>query len=178
MKIVGVGLNKTGTKTLRTCLLYWGFRHLSYSKDAFDSWRHGRYDDLLALVDAYDSFEDWPWPLIFRQIDEKFPNTKFVLTRRKDAETWFSSLCKHADRTGPTDFRKSIYGFEMPHAHKTEHVQFYENHIESVRNYFRNRPADLLEVCWEEGDQWERLSGFLGFDCPKIPFPHANKSPN
>lgn len=177
MKIVGVGLNKTGTKTLRACLLHWGFRHVTCSKGAFDLWRDGRYDDLLAWVSAHDSFEDWPWPLIFRQIDKKFPNTKFILTRRKNAETWFNSLCSHAVRTGPTEFRKTIYGYEMPHVHKAEHLQFYEKHNESVRNYFRDRPADFLEVCWEEGDKWERLSEFLGLDCPKIPFPHENKRP-
>lgn len=177
MKIVGIGLNKTGTKTLRTCLLHWRLKHISYNMEAFDLWRNARYEDLLAWVGEYDSFEDWPWPFIYKQIDEKFPHTKFILTRRKNAEIWFESLCKHADRTGPTDFRKYIYGYEMPHAHKTEHLQFYENYIESVRDYFRNRPDDLLDVCWEDGDEWTRLSEFLGFDRPNAPFPHANKSP-
>lgn len=177
MKIVGIGLNKTGTTTLGVCFRQWGLKHISCSQEAFNLWRNANYDDLLVYISEYDSFEDWPWPLIYKVIDEKFPGTKFILTRRKDAEIWFSSLCQHADRTGPTDFRKCIYGYEMPHEHKAAHIRFYENHLDSVRDYFRKRPTDLLEVCWEEGDGWEKLSKFLGFECPNIPFPHANKSP-
>lgn len=176
MKIVGIGLNKTGTKSLRACMVHWRQKHISYSNDAFELWRTANLDALLAWVNKYDSFEDWPWPLIYKDIDEKFPHTKFILTRRKDSDTWFRSLCKHAERTGPTSFRKHIYGYEMPHNHRDEHISYYERHLESVRQYFRNRPNDLLEVCWEEGDGWEELSIFLGFERPDLPFPHANDS--
>ncbi|OGS95976.1 MAG: hypothetical protein A3H31_03245 [Gallionellales bacterium RIFCSPLOWO2_02_FULL_57_47] len=176
MKIVGIGLNKTGTTTLGVCLKHWGLKHISCSQDAFNLWRKEDYDGLLKLVGDFDSFEDWPWALIYKAIDERFPGAKFILTRRKDAETWFNSLCQHADRTGPTDYRKYIYGYEMPREHKAEHIFLYEKHLETVREYFRKRPSDFIEVCWEEGDGWKELSDLLDFECPNIPFPHANKS--
>lgn len=177
MKVVGIGLNKTGTSTLGFCMRQWGYKHISYDKAAFDLWRDRNYEELLQMIGRYDSFEDWPWPLIYQQIDEKYPGTKFVLTRRKDAETWFASLIKHADRIGPTDFRKYIYGHTMPHDHKEEHIQIYENHIQTAREYFKDRPDDMLEVCWEEGDEWDKLSDFLGLEKPNTPFPHVNKKP-
>lgn len=175
-KIVGIGLNKTGTTTLGVCLRAFGLNHISVDAEAFELWRASRIDDLLDRVDRYDSFEDWPWPLIYDSIDERFPGSKFILTRRADAQTWYRSLCKHAHRTGPTDYRKYIYGHEMPHEHEAEHIEVYERHLESVRSYFANRPGDLLEVCWEEGDAWDELCGFLGLDRPALPFPHANKA--
>jgi hypothetical protein len=178
LKVVGIGLNKTGTTSLGECLSYWGLKHISCNQEAFNLWRNGNYTSLMEWVGKYDSFEDWPWPLIYKLIDENFPGTKFILTRRKDADTWFRSLCEHADRTGPTAYRKYIYGHEMPHAHKEHHIQIYQNNLVSIREYFRNRPSDLLEVCWEEGDGWEELSRFLGFECPIVAFPHANKSPS
>ena len=177
MKIVGIGLNKTGTKTLGACMRYWGFKHISCNTKAFDHWRAGDYRRLMNRIRRFDSFEDWPWPLIFREIDAEFPGSKFILTRRADADTWFNSLCEHAKRTGPTDFRKYIYGHAMPQAHRAEHINFYENHLRTVRDYFRGRPDDLLEVCWEKGDGWAELSQFLGFEKPDLPFPHENKSP-
>ncbi|MBN1514265.1 MAG: hypothetical protein JXB13_19775 [Phycisphaerae bacterium] len=177
MKVVGVGLNKTGTTTLGVCLQHWGLHHISYNHEAFELWRLHKYDELLEWVGRYDSFEDWPWPLVFREINERFPGTKFILTRRKDAQTWYTSLCKHAKRSGPTDYRKHIYGWEMPHEHPKEHMDFYEKHLEAVRSHFRGRPNDLLEVCWEEGDGWDELASFLGFEQPNIPFPHANRAP-
>ena len=76
-----------------------------------------------------------------------------------------------------TKYRREIYGYEMPHEHKNKHTQFYENHNKSVKKYFKDRPQDLLEVCWETGDGWRELAEFLNLELPDIPFPHANKSP-
>ena len=175
-KVVGIGLNKTGTSTLGACLRHWGLKHTSYSVEASDLWREGELERLLEHVRRFDSFEDWPWPLLYKEIDERFPRTKFILTRRKDADTWFGSLCKHAELTGPTEFRRVIYGYKMPHKHEAAHVEIYEAHLALVRSYFRGRPDDLLEVCWEEGDGWGELSRFLGFARPDLPFPHANRA--
>lgn len=177
MKIVGVGLNKTGTKTLGTCLRHWHFKHVSFSPMALELWHQNNYEKLLAWVANYDSYEDWPWPLIFRDIDRAFPGSKFILTRRANPEVWFESLCKHAERTGPTIYRKYVYGFEMPHKHKSEHIRYYEGHLQTVREHFKDRPEALLEVCWEEGSGWTELAQFLDRPQPNVPFPHENKSP-
>jgi hypothetical protein len=178
VKVVGVGLNKTGTTTLGRCLRHWSFRHESCSKAAFDLWVKGDMVTLLGHVAQFESFEDWPWPLIYTRIDTTFPGSKFILTRRRDPETWFRSLCAHATRTGPTEYRRRIYGHEMPHGHKKHHIDIYERHNQAVRQYFAHRPGDLLEVSWEEGDGWSILAEFLQRECPRLPFPHANKAPN
>lgn len=177
MKIVCIGLNKTGTMSLGACLRTWGLHHLSFSNEAFDLWQEKNIEGLLSMADRFDSFEDWPWPLIYREFDQRFSGSKFILTRRLNADTWFASLCKHAARTGPTRFREAIYGYAMPEGHKEQHVRFYQDHLTAVRRYFLDRPDDLLEVCWEEGDGWEKLSSFLGLPDPGVPFPHMYKSP-
>lgn len=81
-KVVGVGLNKTGTSTLGVCLRHWGFRHTSVSKEAFALWRSGGAAALKREVRRFDSFEDWPWALMYREIDAAYPGSKFILTRR------------------------------------------------------------------------------------------------
>ena len=177
MKIVGIGLNKTGTTTLGVCLRHWGLRHISWDREAFDLWLQARHEELIAKVAEYDSFEDWPWPLIFREIDERYPGSRFILTRRKNAKTWYRSICSHSRWTGPHDVNRYVYGYALPYGFKAQHLEFYEHYLTTVRDYFKDRPGDLLEVCWEEGDGWHTLSEFLGFEVPDIPFPHANKSP-
>lgn len=177
MKIVGIGLNKTGTSSLGVCMKTWGLRQFWFSPEAFDLWREKNIEGLLSMAERFDSFEDWPWPLVYREFDQRYPGSKFILTRRMSADAWFASLCKHAARTGPTRFREAIYGYAMPDGHKEEHIRFYQNHLLAVRSYFANRPGDLLEVCWEEGDGWQKLSSYLGLPDPGIPFPHAEKSP-
>jgi hypothetical protein len=176
MKIIGVGLNKTGTKTLGACLRHWGFKHISFSVRAFSLFKRSDFLGLFKVIRKYDSFEDWPWPLIFREIDGEFPESRFILTLRESPEVWFRSLCNHAKRTGPTEFRTHIYGYAMPHHHKSEHIRFYENHNRAVQEFFQGRPEKLLTVCWENGEGWKPLVDFLGLPAPDTPFPHENKN--
>ncbi len=174
MKVVGAGMNKTGTKTLGACLRFWGLSNVSWSHAAFELWRAGAVGELLDILERHDSCEDWPWPLVFREIDARFPGSKFVLTRRSSAAVWFDSLCRHADRTGPTEFRRAIYGHAMPRGHEADHVRVYEAHNAAVRAHFASRPGSLLEICWEEGQGWPELAAFLGRPCPDLPLPHEN----
>ena len=160
--LVGVGLNKTGTKTLRHHLQSWGYRHQSYDLEKFRQFRVGNIDALLEQMEGFDSFEDWPWPLMYREIDQRFPDAKFVLTLRDSPETWFRSLCKMAVRMGPlNDFEVHIYGHSMPHGHRQQHIQFYEDHNRSVTEYFADRPGKLLTICWEQETDAARLAEFL-----------------
>ncbi len=175
-RVVGCGLNRTGTTTLGACMSAWGFRHMPFHPQAFELWQAGDWNALFAWAQGLDSLADWPWALIYPQLDRQFPGTKFILTRRKDAATWFRSLCRHAEKTGPTLYREKVYGHAKPHSYEEDHTRFYESHLRRVRAYFSERPHDLLEVCWEEGDGWEELSRFLGLQVPDMPFPHENRS--
>jgi hypothetical protein len=177
LKVVGLGFHKTGTQTLVRCFKHWGLRHRGFDPDAFALWhRSGTTEAHLAVVETFQSFDVWPWALMYREVDDRFPGTRFVLTRRSSSAVWFESLCKHAEWTGPTVHRELLYGHAMPHGHKAEHVARYEAHNAAVRDHFSSRPGDLLEVCWEEGDGWAELGTFLGLPVPDAPFPHANAS--
>ncbi|HFD80776.1 MAG TPA: sulfotransferase family protein [Gammaproteobacteria bacterium] len=176
MKIFGIGVNKTGTKSLGEALSRLGFNHRAWSRETYEIYREHGVPGLLGVVEKYDSFEDWPWPLVYREIDEAVPGSKFILTLRESPELWYRSLCKHSMRTGPNVMRSEIYGYPIPQMNKDEHIRFYNEHVENVRNYFKGRPDDLLEVCWGRGDGWSELAAFLGCECPDEPFPHRNKS--
>lgn len=177
-KVIGIGLNKTGTKTLKRYLEGWGLRHRSFELDAFQLYRAGRIDELLQSMEPFDSFGDWPWPLIYREIDARFPDARFILTTRKDSETWFRSLCNMAVRMGPLDdFERHVYGHAMPQGQRRDHVEFYERHNSEVREHFAGRAGKLLELCWENGDTVEKLAAFLNLEAPDIGPVHVNRSP-
>lgn len=177
MKVIGVGLNKTGTKTLRACLIHWGYKHITYNLDAFHLYQRQDWRALRSLSDQYDSCEDWPWPLAYQQFDDWYPDAKFVLTTRSSAEKWYKSLCKMAARLGPmNDFEKHIYGYAMPHGRREAHLRYYERHNAAVRAHFADRPNKLLEFCWERGDGWAQLADFLGHEAPSEPIPYQNKT--
>lgn len=176
-KTFGIGLNKTGTTTLGICLSELGFKHSSFSLDLLEKVYIGKLDDIFKIVDQHDSFEDWPYPLVYQLLDQRYPRSRFILTRRSCAETWLRSLEQHALRTDPgigPKARTLAYGFPFPQLDRKAHLTFYQQHLESVRFYFRDRPDDLLEVCWEEEASWEPVCSFLGLSPPDLPFPHAN----
>ena len=82
-------------------------------------------------------------------------------------------------RTGPTEFRKIIYGSYMPHDFEKEMIAFYEDHNRKAIEFFEaNSPESLIVVNWEKGDGWKELCGFLEKPVPKVPFPITNQEPN
>lgn len=176
VKIVGVGLNRTGTTTLGVCMQHFGYRHTSTHQQAFEFLRKGDMSALMALVARFDSFEDWPWPLVFRQIEQAYPDSKFILTKRKTAEIWFRSISRLAALVGPTEYRQYVYGHAMPQGHKEEYIDFYHRHNEGIEDYFRDKPGKLLVVSWDEGAGWEELCPFLNREIPDDSFPHVNRS--
>lgn len=175
MKVFGVGLNRTGTTSLGWCMKHLGRRHRSCSFDALKALKAGDTEAVFRMTDQYDSFEDWPWPLMYPLLDARYPDAKFVLTLRKDEDVWFESLCRRSWETGPTEIRALVYGHTMPQDHKDELVAFYRKHNSEVQEYFRDRPGKLLVVCWERGDGWPELCEFLGIPVPDAPFPHKRK---
>lgn len=177
-KVFGVGLNKTGTTTLAECGKILGLQCTSCNRGLLEDYvLKNNYIRIEEKIAANDFFVDWPWPLIYKMLDETYPRSKFILTVRKSDEIWFESLKRHSLRTHPkAHYRKLAYGFNYPHNHKQEHLDFYNEHNGNVREHFRNRSDDFLEICWENGDDLQKLGGFLNIDCPDIPTPNANKA--
>ncbi len=153
------------------------YRNHSFCLDSFHLFQQQDWTALFTRMDEHDSFEDWPWPLMYEQIDEHYPDARFILTTRATPEHWYKSLCKMAVRMGPLkDFEEPVYGYAMPQGHRQEHLDFYNAHNARVRQYFKDKPGKLLEICFDEGVLMDTLTGFL--DQPTLIFtpPHANKS--
>ncbi|PKQ46352.1 sulfotransferase family protein [Confluentibacter flavum] len=189
MKVFGIGLNKTGTKSLSKALTILGYRdslaldwELRYTKsenrwELTKFWYENNLDPIISLAKTKNNFEDWPWPLVYKDMYQEFNDAKFILTIRKSPEVWYNSLCKHAKTISDNKFEKLIYGYYMPHDFKKEHIDFYNNHNKSVIDFFnKNAPEKLLVMCFEEGDGWEKLCGFLNQKNNNSEFPHVNDS--
>ena len=178
-KIFGVGNLKTGTTSLGSALTMLGFKHTHERRNQLlQKIKKGNLDPVFRWVDRHDSFEDWPWPLLYKQLDERYPDSRFILTVRKDPKVWLKSMVSHAEKFGPTIGREMFFGFDSPLGHEDEYLERYLSHNQEVRDYFKDRPEQLLEVCWEEGDSWEKLCPFVGKEIPSDPFPHLNSAGN
>jgi hypothetical protein len=179
MKIWGLGWAKTGTTTLGACMSSFGFRHMSTRLDLVDHLSVGNLTPIFQVADDHDSFEDWPWILLYKAVDKRYPGSKFILTLRDDS-AWIQSYRNMLRRETPNSVlnrrRRVLYGFDVDVASDEELVARRRVHEECVRFYFRDREGDLLEVDWSRGDGWTKLCAFLRLPVPWLPFPHENKS--
>lgn len=176
MKVFGLGLNKTGTTTLAQCFKHFGLHHLTCRRNLLEAYRAGRIEEIFAEIEAFDSFEDWPYPLMYEEIFARYgAGARYILTTRLSIDVWLASLKRHALRTHPDRHcRLLAYGYDYPHGFEAEHAAFYERHNDRIRHFFATpeRSSLLLEVCWERGDGWPALCRFLGYPVPDLPFPH------
>ena len=179
-KVFGIGLPKTGTTSLGYCFRRFGFKHRTFDMDLALKVKRNQVNEALREAERFEAFEDWPWFAIYRELDQRFPNSKFILTLRKDTATYVASLKGHHDREGirNEDFVKphwwdGVFGVEPANWDYEKSALRYERHNREVLEYFGDRVGkDLLVVSWEKGDGWAELSRFLGKRAPDEPFPH------
>ena len=173
-KVFCVGFHKTGTTSLAVALKKLGYRVTGSfgTKDADISEKVHRLAFEKAL--EYDAFQDNPWPILYQELDNKFPDSKFILTRRS-SESWILSQVRDFG-LAETPMRKWIYGVGCPEGNEDVFIARYERHNREVLAYFSDRGDDLLEFDLSGGDGWAKLCAFLGHDIPDQPFPHANKA--
>ena len=175
-KVFCIGFHKTGTTTLEVALKKLGYRVTgsfgTKDPDIADKVHEMSY----AMVEKYDAFEDNPWPILYKELDERFAGSKFILTRRP-AEAWIRSQVRDFAST-ETPMRRWIYGESAgcPEGNEDTYVARYERHNREVRDYFKDRPDDLLIFDLPADASWDRLCAFLGQEIPDEPFPHANKA--
>lgn len=181
-KVFGLGLSKTGTKSLQQALVSLGYSNRSWDPELLIAWHQGNIDSIFAVTDAYDCVEDWPYLAAFRELMDRYgASARYVLTTRKNPAIWLDSVIAHADRVGP-DYdlhRRIAFGYEHPRGHEREYLDFYDRHNADVKAAVsdRNLESCFAELCWESGDGWDELCGLIGQAPPARPFPHSNQRP-
>jgi len=173
-KIFGLGLSKTGTTTLGACFAQLGFRHLLWRADLVEAWCNGDLDPIYDKIERYDTFEDLPFPFIYKELADRYPDARFILTVRSTPEKWLESFTKHAMRIDrDSKLRKRIYGVGYPQNSPERYQAFYERHNREVLAHLGDR---VKQLCWESGDGWSELCGFIGATPPQGPLPWENSA--
>lgn len=187
MKVFGIGLPRTGTTTLMHACRDLGFRGSTYNATAFYRNVEAQREELamqqiFKFIHRNTIFQDLPFPMMFKSLTVKYPDARFILTLRKDPSTWYQSLVNNAEAKKNVlhirYLRKMVYGHEMPDEKNwKEFIDKYMDHEYWVRKWFELNPElKFIELCWENGDGWEKLCKFLDKPIPDHPFPHKNQS--
>lgn len=177
-KVFCIGYHKTGTTSLFSALTTLGYRvtgTVGHKLSGEDLAKNGAAL-CIKTMENFDAAEDMPWPHFFRELDETYPASKFILTMR-EPEAWYQSINNHFGHQ-ETELNAFAYGRDFSKAkdNKDHWIKTFENHNRDVRDYFAGRPNDLLEMTLGNGDEWHKLCEFLECNVPDLPFPVKNTS--
>jgi len=172
MKVFGIGLSKTATKSLSEGLGMLGLNsvHCPFDDNAYAQILKGNFD--LDVFKRFDAVADIPCALCFAQLDVLYPNAKFVLTQR-ERKSWLDSCEEHFTKRNPNKrselLRVAVYGCGKFNRDRFDWV--YDNYVASVRRHFDGRQDKLLELNIIAGEGWAKLCRFLDSPEPKRGFP-------
>ena len=162
-KVFGIGLSRTGTRSLNEALRVMGYRAKHYPIPGLVRRR----------VKKWDALTDIPVIPHYKQFARRYPGSRFVLTLR-DVDDWLESCRAHwVTKTVDREVlfcRRQVYGIETFDAEAFR--QIYRDHCADVRAHFADQPGRLLEMDICAGDGWEALCPFLEQPIIDAPFPH------
>ena len=185
MKVFGIGLSRTGTYSLSKALDVLGFYTIHYPIDPTTLLALFNGDAAFPVLNSYDGITDITVCPYYKQLDRRYQGSKFILTVR-DIESWTKS-CENYWRTRPPFdedtrprhathmnirrfLRAAVYG--SYNYSYDRFVSVYQDYVDSVLNYFKNRPNDLLVLNIIKGEGYEKLAPFMGVDMPDSSFPN------
>jgi Sulfotransferase domain len=196
LKVVGVGLGRTGTNSLKVALeqllggpCYHMFELIAHPQQV-PEWERavrGEAVDWNALFDGYAATVDWPGCAFWRELVVANPDASVLLSTRDSAQTWWASmehtivpalhgpmLSEHPELMRGQEMVRELFRtrFTPQFADRDAAIAVYERHCDDVR---REVPAARL-IEWQPRDGWEPICARLGLPVPDTPFPHENSS--
>ncbi len=192
LQVIGAGLGRTGTLTLKTALELLGFGPCHHMVEVIANpeqipfWNRAAKGEAVDWDEVYGSYRatvDWPGCHFFAQLADSYPEAKVILSLR-DPERWFDSMSNtilpgmqemgletltndHPMLFGGLIIARDTFGFDFS---KASVIAAFERHNAEVRR--RIAPERLL--VFEAAQGWEPLCAHLGVPVPDRPFPRVN----
>lgn len=192
MKVIGVGVGRTGTYSLKLALNRLGLGPCHHMEEVLINqatqvplWTAAAagHADWPAIYRGYNSAVDWPTAGFFRELAAAYPDAKFVITLRS-AESWLDSFSETiypfvTDRERVRDEMQPWIDMAVRVIAKTGFpdgldraglARAFDAHTAAVTATI---PADRL-LAFQVKDGWQPLCSYLGLPVPDEPFPRSN----
>lgn len=202
LEVIGAGLGRTGTSSLKAALEILGYRDTYHMVEVFKNedfrfWSRvfdGKKYDFNEVFKHngfnYTASCDFPSALVWKEQLEQFPSAKVILTVR-DPEKWyqscldtiFSVIPTHPTRRWGCWFRRlfNTLGSEEFQYKMVKSWCGLDWRKEHVIQCFKDHNADVIAKCpkdkllvFEVSQGWEPLCRFLNKPVPNVPFPNVN----
>jgi hypothetical protein len=185
-RIFGIGLQKTATSSLHEALKILGFDSFHWGQgEAPLIWYEMNALGRSPTLERWYALSDNPIPLLYQKLDLAYPGSKFILTVRNEVD-WLMSVRRLWDqRYNPTRGIWDIYPFTgQIHTALYGRKDFdalvflerYRRHNAEVREYFKDRPDDLLIMDMDAMPGWAPLCAFVDKPLPAVPYPWFNRT--
>jgi len=192
-KVFGIGLSRTGTTSLTQALHLLGYKAIHFPHDSVTRAQvyHFFASELqclsLALLQEADAITDTPVCCLYQALDQAYPGSKFILTVR-EKHSWLRSCrsfwveqvepyCRAMPASWLAQYSRVLHErlYGTQEYEQETFSRAYDAYTAEVREYFRERPQDLLvlDICGGEG--WSKLAPFLEVPIPEAPFPWENR---
>jgi hypothetical protein len=194
LKVIGAGLGRTGTFTLKTALEMLGFGPCHHMVEVLGNpaqvplWNRaadGEPVDWDEVFAGYNATVDWPGCHFYAELAAHYPDARVILSTR-DPARWYESMSEtilksmqqmgfaggpvpedHPMRFGGVIIPQKTFNFDYS---RDNVIAAFERHVAAVRETIA--PGRLLE--FEAAQGWEPLCAFLGVAVPDAPFPRTN----
>jgi hypothetical protein len=199
LKVIGAGLPRTGTLSLKFALQELGFGPCHHMSEIFmrpgqvTLWTRKLSGEPVGwdeVLEGYSSTTDAPSCFVYRELMAHYPEAKVILSVRS-AESWWSSaqatvMSPQSPANRPEilpnseDFARMFqtmrtatgYDVTFDTSDSAGSIASFERHNEEVK---RVVPKERLLV-FEAKQGWEPLCSFLGVPLPNTPYPHLNST--
>ena len=199
LKVIGAGFGRTGTLSLKEALEKLGFGPCHHMKEVMLNSEQAEYFYLAStgksmdwdeVYKDYSSAVDWPTAAYYRELSDKYPDAKVILSMR-DAGSWYDSASTtiyQMSQKFPKWIRfilprtdkifkmidKTVFGepFSYRFGDREYAMQVFNDHVEEVK---RSIPEEKLLMHYAK-DGWEPLCAFLDVPVPEEPYPWVNDS--
>ncbi|MBN8818608.1 MAG: hypothetical protein J0I80_07795 [Sphingomonas sp.] len=189
LQVIGAGLGRTGTLSLKLALEHLGFGPCHHMSEVIANVRqqlpywldvvagHPDWDGAFA---GYAAAVDYPGAYFWRDLAAHYPEAKIILTLR-DPESWFKSVSETIFSPGHTAmFAGTPLGpfmdgtvlkdFGDRIGDQAFMIDYFNRWNEGVRSSI---PPERL-LLFQSRDGWVPLCAFLGVPVPDAPYPRVN----
>ncbi len=191
LKIIGAGLGRTGTMSLKIALEGLGFGPCYHMIECIpqgpDHWQlwvdalSGR-QNWESVFTGFNSAVDFPTCSSYLSLAQYYPDAKIILTVR-DQERWFDSTQETIFspkwieflRASPMNpfLQLTVFDFFKDRLHDKNHfIERFQDHVNEVK---KNIPASRLLV-FDVRQGWAPLCEFLNVPEPDTEFPRVNEA--
>jgi len=191
LRLIGAGLGRTGTTSLKLaledllggrCYHMLAVRERPRDPDVWGDAYEGKLPDWRAFFEGYVAALDWPSAPFWRELSEAFPEAPILLSVRDPGSWWRSAsstifiavatyFAPDAPHDGWTRMGRGMMtrfspAWQDEAAAKAAYLA-YNDHVRETA------PADRL-IEWSPGEGWDPICSALRLAVPQQPFPHVN----